>query len=166
MKNLASLALVLMVVASCDKNDVRPQSPSGGSVNVDVSAATSAPSASTTSAPPRGSVRAERSVVVDGVTETWLLEWTSKVENDCIVPDWCTCPCAGFAFGETGKLDLVRQRPAAPEERLHLGDLFEGGLGADAALAGACRRPEALRREGRERGPEDERARLANARRP
>ena len=35
-----------------------------------------------------------------------------------------TCPCEGFAQGETGELDLVRMRPDAPPERLPLSPLF------------------------------------------
>lgn len=45
--------------------------------------------------------------------------------------DWYTCPCSGFEFGEKGDLDLVRERPNAPEDRLALGHLFEDG---DAVL--------------------------------
>ncbi len=46
--------------------------------------------------------------------------------------DWYTCPCNGFEFGEKGDLDLVRQKPNAPEERLSLDSLFED---RDAKLA-------------------------------
>ena len=37
----------------------------------------------------------------------------------CFDEQWSSCPCYGFAFGETGDFDLVRERPGAPEERLH-----------------------------------------------
>jgi hypothetical protein len=37
-----------------------------------------------------------------------------------------TCPCAGFAYGEMGDLDLVRHRSSHPEERLALTPLFDG----------------------------------------
>jgi hypothetical protein len=45
-----------------------------------------------------------------------------------VLHDWCTCPCTGFSFGERGQLDLVRTRAGAPLERLHLAELFDGGV--------------------------------------
>lgn len=39
--------------------------------------------------------------------------------------DWYTCPCNGEEFGEKGDLDLVRQRPGEPEDRLGLNTLFD-----------------------------------------
>jgi hypothetical protein len=74
---------------------------------------------SQTSKPP---VREE--VSVNG--ETWRLEWKSSPvsvcgpEND----DFSTCPCRGFAFGEAGKLDLVRLRGNKEVDRLPLASLF------------------------------------------
>jgi len=71
-------------------------------------------------------LREEKSVVVDGVTEKWRLEWTKPPVPYCMDQAmWETCACTGFAFGEKGDLDLVRTRPGAADERLHLGPLFE-----------------------------------------
>jgi hypothetical protein len=71
-------------------------------------------------------VREQVTVTIDGAKETWRLEWKRPPVPDCVGPGWDTCPCAGFAFGEKGDMDLVRARPGAKEERLALGPLFEG----------------------------------------
>jgi hypothetical protein len=72
---------------------------------------------------PRGPVVRERArVVVDGVTEEWRLEWQEPPKDACFEQGWSTCPCYGFAFGEQGRLDLVRARPGAPDEHLPLGE--------------------------------------------
>ena len=71
-------------------------------------------------------VREARDVSVDKVTEQWRLEWTSLPMPECMGSVFLTCACAGFAFGDKGDLDLVRERAGAPAERLHLGPLFEG----------------------------------------
>jgi hypothetical protein len=76
--------------------------------------------------PPDPVVREEAKVTVDGVVESWRLEWRHPPLPECMGDDWYTCPCAGFELGETGDMDLVRERPGAPEERLALGALFEG----------------------------------------
>lgn len=66
--------------------------------------------------------REERAVKVDGVAETWRLEWLSVPRPVCQPTDdrWYECPCAGFAFGEAGELDLVRLRNSQEVDRLHL----------------------------------------------
>ena len=58
-------------------------------------------------------LREQRWVTIGGKTERWRLEWEAPPQPVC-APDedyWATCPCSGFAFGESGKLDLVRFRP-------------------------------------------------------
>lgn len=72
-------------------------------------------------------LREEKTVLVDGVKEDWRLEWVSPTKPVCSPeePDaWPTCPCEGFAFGESGKLELVRKRPGQEEERLPISTLF------------------------------------------
>ena len=66
--------------------------------------------------------RDERAVKVDGVDETWRLEWLAVPRLVCQPLDasWSTCPCTGFAFGEAGELDLVRLRDASEIDRFHL----------------------------------------------
>jgi len=73
-------------------------------------------------------VREEKPVVVDGVTEVWRLVWKHPPKPACGPEDAVsfTCPCAGFAFGERGKLDVVRLRQGHEVERLPLAPLFEG----------------------------------------
>ena len=87
-----------------------------------------------------GTLREERTVVVNGVSERWRLEWAGKTGPACSPESgwdtWGTCPCAGFEFAEDGELDLVRVRPGVPEERLALTPLFRGqeAPGAKAVL--------------------------------
>jgi hypothetical protein len=66
--------------------------------------------------------RDERAVKVDGIDETWRLEWLGTPDLVCqpIDESWSSCPCQGFAFGEAGELDLVRLRDASEIDRLHL----------------------------------------------
>jgi len=73
-------------------------------------------------------IREEQHVLVDGRPEVWRLEWTTPPQPVCDPDntDWFTCPCSGFAFGERGKLDLVRLRQGREVERLPLAPLFEG----------------------------------------
>ncbi len=58
--------------------------------------------------------------------ETWRLEWKSKPASVCGPEEmgFYTCPCSGLAFGEAGKLDLVRLRGNKEIERLSLTHLF------------------------------------------
>src|SRR5258708_14759957 len=82
--------------------------------------------------PARGSknslIREEQTVMVDGVSETWRLEWRKAPHPVCDAADdmWFTCPCEGFAFGEGGIVDLVRLRNGAEVDRLALAPLFTG----------------------------------------
>lgn len=72
--------------------------------------------------------REERAVTVGGVAETWRLEWLAVPAPICQPLDErsYTCPCAGFAYGEAGELDLVRLRDGREIDRLHLTPLFSG----------------------------------------
>jgi len=87
-------------------------------------------------------IREERRVVVGGQLEVWRLEWTTPPRSVCEPEgnDWWTCPCSGFAFGESGKLDLVRLRQGREVERLPLAPLFEGGEVPAAAAGNAVLR--------------------------
>jgi hypothetical protein len=91
--------------------------------------------------------REEQKVVVDGVEELWRLEWAGPTRPICSPdePDvWWTCPCDGFAFGESGDLVLVRQRPGQEDERLDLTQLFD--LGFDAPTDAYGERAQAILR--------------------
>jgi hypothetical protein len=74
----------------------------------------------------QGFVREEKPVVVDGATELWRLVWEHPPKPACNPEDevWYTCPCAGFAFGERGQLDLVRIRNGQEIDRLSLTPMF------------------------------------------
>ena len=82
-------------------------------------------------------IREEQRVVIGGQPEVWRLEWTTPPRTVCEPEDnyWWTCPCSGFAFGESGKLDLVRLRQGQEVERFPLAPLFEDGE-TPAATAG------------------------------
>jgi hypothetical protein len=77
--------------------------------------------------PAEASVREEQVVAIDSNTEHWQLEWITQPQPVCSPEDecWQCCPCSGFAFGEYGKLDLVRMRATHVEERLSLAPLFQ-----------------------------------------
>jgi len=84
--------------------------------------------ASPTARRPGYIVREEHSVIVNGVEERWGLYWVGSSKPACSPdrPEWKTCPCAGFAFGERGDLVLVRERHGNEEERLALTPFFKG----------------------------------------
>ena len=72
-------------------------------------------------------IREQKIVVVDGIRETWRLEWSAPPESVCGPEDVETalaCPCAGVAYGEAGHLALVRTRPGSKIERLDLTPFF------------------------------------------
>lgn len=77
-------------------------------------------------APQARVLREERTVDVNGTTETWRLEWAHPPGPICPPddPGWFTCPCSGFEFGEEGELDLVRSRSSGEIDRLHVTPLF------------------------------------------
>ncbi len=67
-------------------------------------------------------MREKHAVEVDGVKETWSLEWLDAVPAGVPETDWLFPVTGRFGdFGEVGELSVVRARPGAPEERLALG---------------------------------------------
>ncbi|MGD0523768.1 MAG: hypothetical protein ABSE49_01420 [Polyangiaceae bacterium] len=138
---LLFLAPALAVVA-CDRTDATPKpsassefAPAPPAPSLVPSSKPAASASASASADPFAAlstgaqVREEATVVVDGVPEKWRLEWAQPPALDCVdAAAFATCPCAAFAFGEKGELDLVRTRAGAPEERLHLAPLFAGGV--------------------------------------
>ncbi len=86
-------------------------------------------------------VREQVEVEFMGSTEKWRLQWASAPTRVCDVggPEWTTCLCAGFAFGEEGELELVRSVGSRPEERLRLSPYFDDqenpGQGGKAVLS-------------------------------
>ena len=77
---------------------------------------------------PALAIREEQHIVVGGVTETWRLQWGAAPKPHCGANESdlaLTCPCMGFAYGESGDLYLVRLRNATEVDRLHLTPLFE-----------------------------------------
>lgn len=72
-------------------------------------------------------LREQRAVTIGGAAETWQLVWQGKPRSICGPEDVetaITCPCTGFAYGEVGKLALVRQRGGQEVDRMDLGTLF------------------------------------------
>src|SRR5260370_28207431 len=85
-------------------------------------------------------IREERKIVINGVEELWQLEWANTPTLTCGPEDaeWNTCPCSGFAYGESGDLTLVRKRKGQKDERLHLTPFFtddESSTSSEAVLA-------------------------------
>jgi hypothetical protein len=74
----------------------------------------------------QGLIREEQTITVNGTPEVWRLQWKSPPKPICGATDenFYTCPCAGFAFGEAGTLDLIRLRQGREVERLALTPLF------------------------------------------
>jgi hypothetical protein len=74
-------------------------------------------------------IREEQKITVNGMAEVWRLEWKSPPEESACGPGdparAMTCPCGGFAYGETGQLDLVRVANGREIDRLELTPLFE-----------------------------------------
>ncbi len=72
-------------------------------------------------------VREQRTVNVQGVEETWQLVWDGKPSTVC-GPDEIdmaiTCPCSGLAYGEYGRLLLVRRRDNQVIDQMDLRSLF------------------------------------------
>ena len=92
-------------------------------------------------------IREKHKVVVDGVEESWILQWTSSPSPACGPEDedWMTCPCMGFAFGEWGDLELVRKKAGHKDERLSLTRVF-GEYDADVPATVADAPQAVLRR--------------------
>jgi hypothetical protein len=73
-------------------------------------------------------IREEQNIVVDGVSELWRLEWKSPPKPACSAAEnymAITCPCSGFAYGESGQLDLVRLVNQHEIERMELSAFFD-----------------------------------------
>ncbi len=81
-------------------------------------------------------IREQRRVVVNGVPEVWKLKWRSRPKPECMSGDIAlTCPCRGFAYGESGDLDLIRTRDGVVLDQLRLTPLFdESGTGMQGAI--------------------------------
>ena len=74
---------------------------------------------------PSAKIREEQQVKVNGVIETWQLEWKAAPHPACDPNEISlTCPCIGFAYGEAGDLDVVRLRKGIEIERLHITPFF------------------------------------------
>lgn len=72
-------------------------------------------------------VREERTVTVNGASETWQLLWDAPPASICGPEDISTaitCPCSGLAYGEFGALSLVRKRGGRQIERMDIRPLF------------------------------------------
>src|SRR5580765_7536557 len=84
-------------------------------------------------------IREQKAVMINGARESWRLQWDSLPQSACGLEDLevaLTCQCAGFAYGETGRLTLVRLRPGHPQERLELAPFFKDqGSPAAAGMA-------------------------------
>jgi len=76
-------------------------------------------------------IREEVGVLVGGTHERWSLEWRGRPTEICSPGSEVatTCPCDGFAYGETGAVDLVRRRTGERDERLSLDPLFKNADG-------------------------------------
>lgn len=80
---------------------------------------------------PGAAVREEQTIVVDGLRETWRLQWRAAPKPYCEPGgvNWPACPCRGFAYGEAGDLFLARLRSGTEIDRLHLTPFFTEGSG-------------------------------------
>lgn len=73
-------------------------------------------------------LREQRSVTIGGKAETWQLVWQGRPRSVCGPDDVemaITCPCTGFAYGEMGRLALVRKQAGKEIDRLPLGPFFD-----------------------------------------
>lgn len=73
-------------------------------------------------------LREARSMQVAGAAESWRLVWAGATRQACGVKEEDTaqtCPCSGWAYGEAGRLALVRMKNGREADRLDLGPLFE-----------------------------------------
>ncbi|HEX4847762.1 MAG TPA: hypothetical protein VFV30_06435 [Novosphingobium sp.] len=73
-------------------------------------------------------LREQKAVTVDGRAEQWQLVWEGRPKPICGPQDVemaITCPCTGFAYGELGRLSLVRKQGGQVVDRLALGPYFD-----------------------------------------
>jgi hypothetical protein len=82
-------------------------------------------------APASSLVREEVMLRVHGKVERWRLEWRGQPKPYCPPDDDVafTCPCMGFAYGESGSLSLVRLQNGVEIDRLKLDALFRDTSG-------------------------------------
>ncbi|MBP7335013.1 hypothetical protein [Niveispirillum sp.] len=86
-----------------------------------------APVASALSPPEPESLREEQRLTVNGREEVWQLVWVGPVRDYCeaVSPEVAiTAPCAGFAYGQTGRLSLRRLRDGQVVDRFDPGTAF------------------------------------------
>lgn len=72
-------------------------------------------------------LREQHAVTVSGHQEIWRLVWTTLTVPACPAEELdtaVTCPCAGFAYGEAGTLNLVRVSNGREIDRLNLEAAF------------------------------------------
>jgi len=84
-------------------------------------------------------VREEKTVTINGTSETWRLVWDAPPATVCGPEDIsmaATCPCSGLAYGEYGKLSLTRTRDGREIERMDLRPLFGQFDDPDEKVAG------------------------------
>ena len=84
-------------------------------------------------------VREEKTVTINGASETWRLVWDAPPATVCGPEDVSmatTCPCSGLAYGEYGKLSLTRTRDGREIERMDLRPLFGQFDDPDEKVAG------------------------------
>jgi hypothetical protein len=84
---------------------------------------------------PTPDVREAQTMIVGGVAEQWRLKWLSPPKPACGPSDESlTCPCTGFAYGESGDLALIRLRNGTEIDRLSLTPFFEDAPADKAVL--------------------------------
>ena len=96
-------------------------------INIALSVCTTFMAMNTSRAAGEPVVREERAVTVSGASEVWQLIWDAPPASVCGPEDVSmaiTCPCSGLAYGEFGKLSLVRKRDGRDVERMDLRPLF------------------------------------------
>ena len=71
---------------------------------------------------PSALVREEQTIVIDGITETWRLRWSTPPRPYCLGEN--SCPCTDFENGEAGDLTLIRVRAGIEIDGLGLTRFF------------------------------------------
>jgi len=88
-------------------------------------------------------VREEQKVVVNSVREVWQLSWASTPKPFCEPSEVSlTCPCEGFAYGESGKLHLIRLRSGVAFDQLDLSRFFTEEFGNSGVAMIQLREPD------------------------
>jgi hypothetical protein len=73
-------------------------------------------------------IREEQNIRVNGISELWRLEWKTTPKPSCGPEDGSaatSCPCTGFAYGQSGQLELVRSTEGREIDRLELTPFFD-----------------------------------------